>query len=242
MLPNVLRFARYYIIIRPESHHCPALFPESLKSLPFGRLDWCDPGVWRFTQPLIALFHRIMPNQTRWVVKINTRISLSCYKNLSKFTSCYMDFSKLIHWIFMFLYGFFKKLKLVEWLKELNEVYGDSIQRIRCNFSNVLKANIGFQTCFMQHLTQMLHFSTFEDNKWFGRISFHWKKFGFCISRLKQFIFPLISTCHLALGARCNRPLSFSSRHFQIKSHLFEKISFRNEPKLDFPQNQAYSV
>ena len=216
MLPNVLRFARYYIIIRPESHHCPALFSESLKSLSFGRLDWCDPSVWRFTQHLIALFHRIMPNQTDWVVKINTRISLSCYKNLSKFTSCYMDFSKLIHWIFKFLYGFFKKLKLVEWLKELNEVY------VLCS------------KCYtFQHLR------TTND---LGRISFHWKKFGFCISRLKQFIFPLISTCHLALGARCNRPLSFSSRHFQIKSHLFEKISFRNEPKLDFPQNQAYSV
>ena len=35
--------------------HCFALFPESLSlSVLVVGLDWCDPGGWRFTQPLLA--------------------------------------------------------------------------------------------------------------------------------------------------------------------------------------------
>ena len=41
------------IFTGPKSNHCLACL--GIPSLLFVRLDWCDSGVWRFTQPLPAL-------------------------------------------------------------------------------------------------------------------------------------------------------------------------------------------
>ena len=49
--------------IGPKPNHCLAL--SVTPSLMLLRLDWCDPGVWIFTQPLLTLlFKRFLTNQT----------------------------------------------------------------------------------------------------------------------------------------------------------------------------------